>query len=65
LNFEYSGALFSDLPAVLFTHFHTDHSADFPGLVKGSYFRGRSEAVAIRAAVIGQSEARACTGNQR
>lgn len=41
LNFERSGASMADLDAVLFTHFHVDHSAAFPFLVKASYFEGR------------------------
>ena len=41
VNFEKSGARINDLQAVLFTHFHVDHSADFPALVKGSFFTGR------------------------
>ncbi len=40
-NFETSGAQVNDLQAVLFTHFHVDHSADFPALIKGSFFTGR------------------------
>lgn len=41
LNFEKSGALFADLDAVLFTHLHVDHSADWPVFVKGGFFTGR------------------------
>ena len=41
LNFEKSGASYADLKAVLFTHFHVDHSVDFPSLVKGGYFGDR------------------------
>ena len=41
-NFERSGADFGDVRAILFTHFHVDHSADLPVYVKGSYFTGRS-----------------------
>ncbi|MBU2568835.1 MAG: MBL fold metallo-hydrolase [Gammaproteobacteria bacterium] len=43
LNFEKSGADFNDLQALLFTHFHVDHSSDFPALVKGSYFTDRKK----------------------
>lgn len=42
-NFEKSGANLSDLEAVLFTHFHIDHSVDFPTLIKASYFGDRKE----------------------
>lgn len=41
LNFEKSGARLPDLQAVVFTHFHVDHSVDFPSLVKASYFTAR------------------------
>lgn len=40
-NFEKSGADLADLQAVLFTHFHVDHSVDFPSLIKASYFGNR------------------------
>lgn len=42
LNFEKSGADFNDLQTILFTHFHVDHSSDFPALIKGSFFTGRT-----------------------
>lgn len=42
LNFEKSGARFADLDAVLFTHLHVDHSADWPVFVKGGFFTGRN-----------------------
>lgn len=42
LNFKNSGANFNDVKAVLFTHFHVDHSADLPAYVKGSFFSGRN-----------------------
>ena len=41
LNFEKSGAQFSDLDAVLFSHLHVDHSADWPVYVKAGFFTGR------------------------
>ena len=41
LNFERSGAVIADLDAVLFSHLHVDHSADFPALVKASFFSSR------------------------
>ncbi len=41
VNFGKAGARINDLQAVLFTHFHVDHSADFPALIKGSFFTGR------------------------
>lgn len=42
-NFEKSGANFNDIKAVVFTHFHVDHSADFSEYVKYSYFSSRKE----------------------
>lgn len=41
LRFGEAGARMADLDLVLFTHFHADHSADFPALVKSSYFEDR------------------------
>jgi len=38
LNYEKSGAKPEDLQAVLLSHFHVDHTADFPALVKGLGF---------------------------
>jgi len=40
-NFEKSGARVEDLQAVLFTHFHVDHSGDFAAYVKASFFGPR------------------------
>lgn len=42
-NFEKSGARIEDLQAVLFTHFHVDHSSEFSAYVKASYFSSRRE----------------------
>jgi ribonuclease BN (tRNA processing enzyme) len=41
LRFGQAGAHVAQLDAVLFTHFHIDHSADFPALIKSSYFEER------------------------
>jgi ribonuclease BN (tRNA processing enzyme) len=38
LRFGQAGAHVAQLDAVLFTHLHIDHSADFPALIKSSYF---------------------------
>lgn len=43
LNYEKSGAKLVDLQALAFSHFHVDHSADFPALIKGSYFTERQQ----------------------
>ena len=40
-NFERSGARYQDLDLFLFSHFHIDHSADFPAYVKGGFFTDR------------------------
>ncbi len=39
--FGRSGANFEDLDAILFSHFHVDHSADLPALIKSSFFDDR------------------------
>jgi ribonuclease BN (tRNA processing enzyme) len=41
LRFGLAGAHVAQLDAVLFTHLHVDHSADFPALIKSSYFEER------------------------
>ncbi len=43
LRFGQSDAKFSDLSAVVFTHFHLDHTADFPALIKSSFFGNRTK----------------------
>ena len=42
LRFGQSDAQMKDLHVVLFTHFHVDHAADFPVLVKSSFFEDRN-----------------------
>ena len=42
-RFKQSGAKFKDVELMLFTHFHVDHSADFPAYIKGSYFTDRTQ----------------------
>jgi ribonuclease BN (tRNA processing enzyme) len=42
LRFGESGAAMSQLDAILFSHFHVDHSGDFAALVKSSWFEDRS-----------------------
>ena len=41
LRFGQAGAHVAQLDAVLFTHLHIDHTADFPALIKSSYFEAR------------------------
>lgn len=40
-NFEKTGASVNDLQAVLFSHFHVDHSGDFSAYIKASFFTPR------------------------
>jgi ribonuclease BN (tRNA processing enzyme) len=47
LRFGESGAKMSQVDAVLFTHFHVDHSADFPSLIFSSWFEGRDRALPV------------------
>lgn len=47
LRFKEAGAAVNNLDAVLFTHFHVDHSGDFPALVKASYFSNRDRNLLI------------------
>ena len=46
-NFEKSGADFNDIKAVVFTHFHVDHSADFSEYIKYSYFSSRKNDLSV------------------
>jgi ribonuclease BN (tRNA processing enzyme) len=41
LRFGQAGAHVAQLDVILFTHLHIDHSADFPALMKSSYFEDR------------------------
>jgi ribonuclease BN (tRNA processing enzyme) len=47
LNFGRSGAHVAQLDAILFTHLHIDHSADFPALIKSSYFEERKQPLPV------------------
>ncbi len=42
-RFAQSGADFNTVQAMLFTHFHVDHSADFSGYIKSAFFSDRSQ----------------------
>ena len=47
LRFGEAGAEMRDLDVVLFTHLHADHSADFPALVKSSFFEDRDRPLPV------------------
>ena len=47
LRFGESGAQMSQLDAILFTHFHVDHSGDFAALIKSSWFEDRNRPLPI------------------
>jgi hypothetical protein len=47
LRFGESGAQMSQLDVILFTHFHVDHSADFPALIFSSWFEERDRPLPV------------------
>jgi ribonuclease BN (tRNA processing enzyme) len=47
LRFGEAGARFGDLDFVGLSHFHTDHSADLPGLLKSGFFSKRTRPLPI------------------
>ena len=47
LNFEKSGASILDIDAILFTHFHEDHAAEFPVYIKGTIHVDRERMLRI------------------
>src|SRR5580693_10103369 len=47
LRFGESGAKMSQLDVILFTHFHVDHSADFPALAFSSWFEERNRPLPV------------------
>jgi ribonuclease BN (tRNA processing enzyme) len=47
LRFGESGAKMSQLDVILFTHFHIDHSADFPSLIFSSWFEDRNRSLPV------------------
>ena len=47
LRFGESGAQMSQLDAILFSHFHVDHSGDFAALIKSSWFEDRKRPLPI------------------
>lgn len=47
LRFGQAGAKVSQLDAVLFSHLHIDHTADFPALMKSAYFEDRQKPLPV------------------
>jgi ribonuclease BN (tRNA processing enzyme) len=47
LRFGESGAQMSDVDVMLFSHFHVDHSGDFPALVFSSWFEDRARPLPV------------------
>jgi ribonuclease BN (tRNA processing enzyme) len=47
LRFGESGAQVSQLDVFLFSHFHVDHSSDFPALIFSSWFEDRSRPLPV------------------
>jgi ribonuclease BN (tRNA processing enzyme) len=47
LRFGESGAQMAQLDVILFSHFHVDHSGDFPALIKSSWFEDRKRPLPI------------------
>lgn len=47
LRFGESGAQMSQLDVILFSHFHIDHSGDFPSLIFSSWFEDRKRPLPI------------------
>jgi ribonuclease BN (tRNA processing enzyme) len=47
LRFGEAGASFADLDFIGLSHFHADHSADFPALLKSGYFSGRQRPLTV------------------
>ena len=47
VRFDEIGARFEDLDAIVWTHLHADHSADFPSFVNGSRFLERERPLTI------------------
>jgi len=47
LRFGESGAQMSQMDVLLFSHFHVDHSGDFPALIFSSWFEDRSRPLPV------------------
>ncbi|MEZ4381788.1 MAG: MBL fold metallo-hydrolase [Nannocystaceae bacterium] len=46
-RFAASGAALEDLEVVVLSHYHVDHSVDFPALIKHGYFSERARPLAV------------------
>ena len=46
-RFKQSGANFDDVDLMLFSHFHVDHSSDFPAYIKAAFFSDRSKDLTV------------------
>lgn len=46
-RFAQSGANFNEVKIILFSHFHVDHSADFPAYIKSAFFSDRNQDLLI------------------
>lgn len=46
-RFGQSGANFNTIKYILFSHFHVDHSADFPSYIKSAFFSDRNQDLAV------------------
>ncbi|MGI9205724.1 MAG: MBL fold metallo-hydrolase [Woeseiaceae bacterium] len=53
LRFGEASARFEDLDFVGLSHFHTDHSADFPTLLKSGYFSSRDRDLVVAGPIAG------------
>src|ERR1700735_500514 len=47
LRFGERGAQISQLDVIFFSHFHEDHSGDFPALIKSSWFEERKRPLPV------------------
>src|SRR5882757_7065125 len=47
LRFGQAGAKVAQLDAILFSHLHIDHTADFPALMKSAYFEDRQKPLPV------------------
>ena len=55
LRFGESGARIEDLDLIALTHFHTDHAADLPAILKGGFFSPRSRPLPVSGPTLPQT----------